>query len=387
MATANSLSGIIWGANSVILSIYMLGIGMSTTLIGIILGLFSLMNALGSLIVGYLTDLMDRIRLFAMLSIISGSLILLMVTGVPIIVSAAYLMSALFNRYVVLTAIVGEYAKQRGISDEVFSLSSSFNVIFSVVGSAITVLPSYLGHLGYELIFVIEAAAVYLTIPLVLNAIKHLDPAIVNAKIERISLKDLGELRSSWLIKRLMPEAIIGLGAGVIIPLFSLWFYLKFHINIANLGIVYAISNATLALGTLMAPTISRFLHSRVISVVTLEGLATGVLAIMPSIYNLPLLLVLFIIRNTLMNMANPLLTSLINELAPREERGRVFGIWNMISSIPRAVGPSIGGYLMDTGYLDLPLYITSMLYAIAVVLFYVLLRSIENKIRVVHGT
>ncbi|WP_243675139.1 MFS transporter [Vulcanisaeta distributa] len=248
----------------------MLGIGMSTTLIGIILGLFSLMNALGSLVIGYLTDLMDRTRLFTMLSIISGSLILLMVTGVPIIVSAAYLMSALFNRYVVLTAIVGEYAKQRGISDEVFSLSSSFNVIFSVVGSAITVLPSYLGHLGYELIFVIEAAAVYLTIPLVLNAIKHLDPAIVNAKIERISLKDLGELRSSWLIKRLMPEAIIGLGAGgVIIPLFSLWFYLKFHINIANLSIVYAISNATLALGTLMAPTISRFLHSRVISVVT----------------------------------------------------------------------------------------------------------------------
>lgn len=97
-----------------------------------------------------------------------------------------------------------------------------------------------------------------------------MDPAIVNAKIERISLKDLGELRSSWLIKRLMPEAIIGLGAGgVIIPLFSLWFYLKFHINIANLSIVYAISNATLALGTLMAPTISRFLHSRVISVVT----------------------------------------------------------------------------------------------------------------------
>ncbi len=145
------------------------------------------------------------------------------------------------------------------------------------------------------------------------------------------------------------------MGAGVIIPLFSLWFYLKFHINIASLGIVYAISNATLALGTLMAPTISRLLRSRVISVVMLEGLATGVLAIMPSIYDLPLLLALFIIRNTLMNMANPLLTSLINELVPREERGRVFGLWNMISSIPRAVGPGIGGYLMDIGYLDMP--------------------------------
>ncbi|MGC8606341.1 MAG: MFS transporter [Vulcanisaeta sp.] len=387
LVTANSLSGIIWGANSVILSIYMLGIGISTTLIGIVLGLFSLINALGSLITGYLTDYMDKVRLFTVLSIISGSLILLMTTGVPIIVSTAYLMTALFNRYVVLTAIIGEFAKQRNVSDEVFSLSSSFNVVFSVVGSAMAVLPSYLGRLGYELIFIAEAIAVYLTIPLVLNAIRHLDPVIVNAKIEKISLRDLGRLRSSWLIKRLLPEALIGLGAGVIIPLFSLWFYLKFHINIASLGIVYAISNATLALGTLMAPTISRLLRSRVISVVTLEGLATVVLAIMPLIYDLPLLLALFIIRNTLMNMANPLLTSLINELVPREERGRVFGIWNMISSIPRAVGPGIGGYLMDIGYLDLPLYITSVLYAIAVVLFYALLRGVEGRIRIVHGT
>ncbi|WP_264890725.1 MFS transporter [Vulcanisaeta souniana] len=387
LATANSLSGIIWGANSVILSIYMLSIGISTTLIGIVLGLFSLMSALGSFIVGYLTDLMDRVRLFIILSIISGSLILLMAIGVPIIVSAAYLASALFNRYVVLTAMIGEYAKQRNVSDEVFSLSSSFNVVFSVVGSAIAVLPSYLGRLGYELTFIIEAIAVYLTIPLVLNAIRHLDPAVVNVRIERIDLRDLSRLHSSWLLKRLVPEAIIGLGAGVIIPLFSLWFYLKFHINIASLGVVYAVSNATLALGTLMAPTISRLMRSRVISVVMLEGLATGVLAIMPSIYDLPLLLALFIVRNTLMNMASPLLTSLINELVPREERGRVFGIWNMISSIPRAVGPSIGGYLMDVGYLDLPLYITSALYAVAVILFYVLLGGVEGRIRVIHGT
>ncbi|WP_252901571.1 MFS transporter [Vulcanisaeta sp. JCM 14467] len=232
-----------------------------------------------------------------------------------------------------------------------------------------------------------EALAVYLTIPLILNAIRHLDPAIVNVRIERVSLRDLGRLRSSWLLKRLLPEALIGLGAGVIIPLFSLWFYLKFHVNIASLGVVYAISNATLALGTLMAPSISRLMRSRVASVVMLEGLATGVLAIMPSIYDLPLLLALFIVRNTLMNMANPLLTSLINELVPREERGRVFGIWNMISSIPRAVGPGIGGYLMDIGYLDLPLYITSALYATAVVLFYALLRGVENRVRVVHGT
>lgn len=64
------------------------------------------------------------------------------------IVSIAYLLTALFNRYVVLTAIVGEFAKQRNVSDEVFSLSSSFNVVFSVVGSAMAVLPVTSGVLA-----------------------------------------------------------------------------------------------------------------------------------------------------------------------------------------------------------------------------------------------
>ena len=387
LVIADSLSGIIWGANSVILSIYMLSIGLSTTLIGIVLGLFSLMNALGSLVVGYLTDFMDRAGLFVILSLISGSLVLLMITGVPAVVSIAYLMTALLNRYVVLTTMVGEFARQRNISDEVFSLSSSLSIVFSVAGSAMAVLPSYLGRLGYDIIFIVEALSIYLAIPLVIDAIRRLGITIVNVKTEGVSLRDLGRLRSSWLLKRLLPEALIGLGAGVIIPLFSLWFYLKFHISLASLGVVYAISDATLALGTLMAPAISRLLRSRVVSVVMLEGLATGILAIMPSIYYIPLLLALFIARNTLMNMANPLLTSLINELVPREERGRVFGIWNMISSIPRAVGPGIGGYLMGIGYLDLPLYITSALYATAVALFYALLRNVEDGARVVHGT
>ncbi|MFP3216907.1 MAG: MFS transporter, partial [Vulcanisaeta sp.] len=70
-----------------------------------------------------------------------------------------------------------------------------------------------------------------------------------------------------------------------------------------------------------------------------------------------------------------------------KEERGRVFGIWNMLSSIPRAVGPGLGGYLMSIGYLDLPLYITSMLYATAVSLFYVLLRGRREKVGITYRT
>ncbi len=379
LAVANSIVGIMFGANSVILSIYMLNMGMKPTLIGVVLGVSSLMNALGSLITGYLSDFVNKLSLFTVLSLASGSLVLLLITGSPSIIAVAYPLTSLLNRGVISIAISGEYAKRRGISSVFFSLSSSLNVVFSVIGSLVAVLPNYMGRMGYDMVFIIEALSVYLSIPIMLSAIRRIGINVFEVKISRVSLRDLRELKSSWLLKRLIPESLIGLGAGVIIPLFSLWFYLKFHVSISNLSIVYAASNATLALGTLAAPVFSRILRSRVTSVILLEGLATGILALMPIIVNLPVLLVLFITRNTLMNMANPLLTSLINDLVPGEERGRVFGIWMLLSSIPRALGPGIGGYLMNSGYLDLPLYITSVLYAIAVTLFYVLLKNVEK--------
>ena len=379
LAVANSIVGIMFGANSVILSIYMLNMGMKPTLIGVVLGASSLMNALGSLITGYLSDFVNKLSLFTVLSLASGSLVLLLITGSPSIIAVAYPLTSLLNRGVISIAISGEYAKRRGISSEFFSLSSSLNVVFSVIGSSVAVLPNYMGRMGYDMVFIIEALSVYLSIPIMLSAIRRIGINVFEVKISRVSLRDLRELKSSWLLKRLIPESLIGLGAGVIIPLFSLWFYLKFHVSISNLSIVYAASNATLALGTLAAPVFSRILRSRVTSVILLEGLATGILALMPIIVNLPVLLVLFITRNTLMNMANPLLTSLINDLVPGEERGRVFGVWMLLSSIPRALGPGIGGYLMNSGYLDLPLYITSVLYAIAVTLFYVLLKNVEK--------
>lgn len=362
------------------LSIYMASIGMSPALIGAVLGASALFSAAGSLAVGYLADYADRLRLFVLLSLAEGASLLLMAFRSPVVVSAAYLLFMFLNRYPVWAAVMGEFARRRGASDELFSISSALNVAFSVLGAAIASLPSYLGQLGYDVLFAAEASAVLISAASAYSAIKRLGLASIGA--ERVGLRDLLRLRSSWLLKRLLPDALIGLGAGLIIPLFSLWFYLKFHVSLASLSVVYAASNATLALGILAAPVVSRALGSRVLSVTVLQGTATAILAVMPEVPNLPAVLALFVVRNTLMNMANPLLTSLINDLTPKEERGRVFGAWNTLSSVPRAVGPAVGGYLMGAGYLDLPLYITASLYATAVASFYVLLRGVEGSLQ-----
>ncbi|MGB9622391.1 MAG: hypothetical protein ACP5IZ_04570 [Thermoprotei archaeon] len=134
------------------------------------------LNALGSIIIGYLTDKLDRIKLYFSLSLLNGTLFLLFMTANPLIVSIAYLFTALFNRNVISTTILGEYARQQKLSENIFSLSSSLNIGFSVVGSLIASLPTYMSMKGYYLIFIIESLSIYSSIPLILTAEKELPP-------------------------------------------------------------------------------------------------------------------------------------------------------------------------------------------------------------------
>ncbi|MGC8583307.1 MAG: MFS transporter [Thermoproteus sp.] len=371
---AGSLAGFIWGANQVALSIYLVKIGLDVAQIGAVYGASTAAMTAGSLLWGYLADIYDRRRLYYALSFASATFTALMATAKPLVVAASYISASLLNRGVVYSAILGDYAKARGLSNEAFSFSSSLSSFFAALGSLSTSVTAA-GIPGFQTLFLLESLAIAVS-----AALLSLSEPVAAVERGRLSL-DLRTLRSYWLLKRLIPESLIGLGAGVIIPLFSLWFYIKFHVSVGSLAVFYAASDLTLALGAASAPLIARALRSRVDAVVVLQSLATALLASMPFVGSAEIALSLFVARTALMNMANPLLSALINDLVPQEERGRVFGLWNTLSSVPRAVGPAIGGYLMGSGMIDAPLFITAGLYAVAVALFKALLGQAESRL------
>lgn len=374
LVLAGSVMGFVWGANQVALSIYLYNIGLNAAQIGIIQGISTAFMTAGSLAWGYLADLVDRKRLFYALSATSAALMASMASANPLAVAAAYAATSFLNRNVVYNAILGDYARARGISNEAFAASSSLSSLFAALGSSSASITS-LGLSGFKTLFLLEGFVISLSA--VLMAFTGPAP-----RAERAAFSlDIRRLKSYWLLKRLVPETLVGLGAGVIIPLFSLWFYLKFHVSMTNLSITYAISDVTLALGAMSAPFIAKVFGSRVNAIVTLQAIATVLLSLMPFAGSAKAAFALFIARTALMNMANPLISALINDLTPQEERGRVFGLWNTLSSVPRAAGPAIGGYLMNTGMVDAPLFMTAGLYAAAVVLFKLLLGPVEGRV------
>ena len=373
LVLAGSIVGFVWGANQVALSIYLYDIGLDAAQIGVIYGISTAFMTAGSLIWGYLADLYDRRKLFYILSGASAALTASMASANPSAVAISYIVASFLNRGVVYSAILGDYAKTHGVSNEAFAASSSLSSFFAALGSLSSSITS-IGVQGFRALYLLEALVISTSAALLTLT----EPT---PRVERGAFSlDVRRLRSYWLLKRLIPETLIGLGAGVIIPLFSLWFYLKFHVAMASLSITYTISDLTLALGAMSAPSIAKIFKSRVDAVVVLQAVATALLASMPFISSAEADLALFIARTALMNMANPLLSALINDLTPQEERGRMFGLWNTLSNVPRALGPAVGGYLMSAGFIDAPLLITAGLYAIAVVLFKILLGQVEAR-------
>ncbi|ACP46594.1 hypothetical protein YG5714_2348 [Sulfolobus islandicus Y.G.57.14] len=118
---------------------------------------------------------------------------------------------------------------------------SSLNILFSVIGS---LLPTALNFKG---IIIVDGIVTFLSLLLVI-------PVKENYKgTSRVTLK----ISSFKILGKLSTEAIIGLGAGVLLPMLSLWFNLRFHVTASSLSPIYAISEITLALSTLFSPILA----------------------------------------------------------------------------------------------------------------------------------
>jgi len=180
-------------------------------------------------------------------------------------------------------------------------------------------------------------------------------------------------------VMKLSILGLIGLGAGIIIQLFPLWFYLKFGTNVDVLGPIFAISTFLTGIASFFIPMIVKRFGT--INIIIFPQLLSIIILIaIPISFSYLFAGVLYIFRNVLMNMSNPIFNSFIMTIIPEEERARGSAIIQLFDSIPRSIGPTIGGYFFNMGMLDLPFYITAILYTASIILFYMMFKPIFLK-------
>ena len=196
---------------------------------------------------------------------------------------------------------------------------------------------------------------------------------------EGFSLRGMVKLprKSMGVVKRFSIIGFTGFGAGLLIPLLPLWFNVRFEVDISVTGPLFGSIFLVTAFASLFTPAMARKRGS-VFTIVATQLSAIALLVSMPFAPNYFYAGALMVARSTLANMAGPIMSSFTMGLVHPEERATASSIIQLFDNIPRAYGPTVNGYLLSLGMIDLPFYITALLYLVSSSLFYFFFRHVR---------
>ncbi len=183
----------------------------------------------------------------------------------------------------------------------------------------------------------------------------------------------------SFIGKYALTVATVGIGAGMIVQFFNIYFKYVFIASDAMIGIIFGINMILLSTGNFIAPALAdRFGKVRTIALT--EALSIPFLLMLwwaPTIYYG---VIAFVSRNVLMNMSGPISAAFLMENVSDEERSTAMGVSRSGDSFVRGIAAIIGGKILSMGFYRLPYLLVASLYVLAVILFYLFFHTIEAK-------
>ena len=191
----------------------------------------------------------------------------------------------------------------------------------------------------------------------------------------------------SLLVKAIFPTLIIAVGAGLTIPFINLFFFHNFKIDSSTFAMIGAVASILVASLSLLVPNFkNRFgfkkgiTYSQTISIFALIALATTEF-FNQYFWAFPLAVMCYWIRTPLMNMAAPMTSELTMNYVGAKNQEMLSAITAAIWSGSWFFSSQIFRFLIQQG---LPFahifYITAILYALGVIMYYILIIDYEKK-------
>jgi predicted MFS family arabinose efflux permease len=172
---------------------------------------------------------------------------------------------------------------------------------------------------------------------------------------------------------------IIGLGAGLTIPFLNLYFRDRFGLPPDTIGLFYSLVHVSMLAGSLAGPILSKR-FGLVRTVVLTQSLAIPFMFALAYSMWLPLVVFAFIVRGGLMNLGWPITNNLSMELASPNERGLVNALLMVGWNASWMVSAAIGGELIERYGYTVTINMTSALYIISTLTFYLFFRHSEKR-------
>ncbi len=377
------------GMSGVIFNLYLIEAGFIEDFIGFFLSISMFATAGVAFIAGMVTDRSSRKTIILGANVVSFFAVAVQYTALE---PAGLLWSQLFlGLSSAFTQVAWfPYITDLSTSEErahLFAFSSGISLIAVLFGNLLGgFLPGLIKALhgtGTELVMAYRLALWLSLIPQA-AAILMIVPMTHDRTVgTRIHL-DLGNVKHwSFIGKYATTVTIVGLGAGMIVIFFNLYFQEVFEVPPHMIGVIFGINTVVLASGNFLAPAMADRI-GKVRTVVFTEAMSIPFLLMLswvPQEY-LYLAVTAYVTRNVLMNMAGPVSNAFFMEGLTREERATAVGIVRTGDSFVRGIAANIGGMLLAAGLYRVPYLLVSGLYVLSVVLFYSFFKQKESEMQ-----
>lgn len=163
---------------------------------------------------------------------------------------------------------------------------------------------------------------------------------------------------------------LMGMGAGLIMPFFNLYFAQRYGASAGQIGIYFSVAQVITLVATLSGPLIARR-YGKLQALTMLQLVSLPFLVTLGFETTLAVSVASFWLRSAFMQMSSPLLTSYAMEIIPPALRARAQAIDNMAWYLGWAVSSAISGWIMARFGFAWPYYLTALCYGVATLTFW----------------
>lgn len=379
---SHALTTVSMGIFSVIFNLYILELGFSTAFLGLIISSHLVASALSLFPGGALCDRIGRKNT------------LLVSTALKVV--SIIVLCSVTDQYLLLLA-----NSVRGVSNSLarvsidpfmmeqsnhyermhlFSVNAALRNFSRMIGSLLGgLLPTFFAfaviNLGTQYQYTLYTAGIFTLLAFIPLGFITEKRVITKPSSEPKALL-LG--KRAFVLKFTFCSIIIGFGAGIIVPFFNVYFHQVLHASAAEIGLMFSAGELSMGIASLVLPFMVRK-FGKVGSTVLTQAVSIPFLLLIMVSSRLFTAFIGFFMRMTLMNMSHPAQQNFYMGKIPEHERGKANSISHFGSTIFRAAGSDIGGYLIATGTFSHAFQMTAVLYVIGTVLFYTFFRKEEK--------
>lgn len=379
---ANFLVGLSFAFSSVIFNLYLTEAGFQEGFIGTILSLGGLALVLAAVPAGMASDRWGRRRTM-LWGVAAGSLIVLMralTVDRTALIALGFLGGMSGTIYTISAAPFMMDNSRPQERTQLFSMSFAVMLAAGILGNLAAgklpwlfgwIVPNSSVFLRYRLTLL---AGAFLSFSAMLPLFKIGETPAMPAQASK-SAAGYSRQGLTTIGKFAWCNWWIGLGAGLVIPFFNLYFSKRFGASSAQIGLYFSVSQVITLAAVMAGPSLARRL-GKVRTVVLMELLSLPFLVSLGAESHLWLAVTAFWMRASLMQMASPIANSFTMETVPEGLRA-VANSWTMIAwNLSWTFSAAASGWIMQRYGYAVPYYLTAGCYAISAVSYYLMFRK-----------